>query len=134
MQQNDGPFKHHLDRYRYPHRYSGSDGGAHRQQALAILREWNERLQPQGWLLGSAPSLVDLALLPFVRQFRHSDPAAFDAEPGLQPLQRWLDQFLNSPELAAVLEPPWASRQRWHSPQWLWFCYQRISLASPARA
>ena len=118
--QNDGPFKHHLDRYRYPRRYGGSDGDAHRRQALAILREWNERLQPQGWLLGSAPSLVDLALLPFVRQFRHSDPAGFEAEPGLQPLQGWLDQFLSSPELAAVLEPPWAARQRWRSPQWLY--------------
>ena len=120
LQQNDGPFKHHLDRYRYPHRFGGSDGDAHRRQALAILREWNQRLQPQGWLLGSAPSLVDLALLPFVRQFRHSDPAGFEAEPGLQPLQRWLDQFLSSPELAAVLEPPWAARQRWRSPQWLY--------------
>ena len=26
LQQNDGPFKHHLDRYRYPHRYGGSEG------------------------------------------------------------------------------------------------------------
>ena len=85
LQQNDGPFKHHLDRYRYPHRFSDSDGDAHRRQALAILREWNERLQPQGWLLGSAPSLVDLALLPFVRQFRHSDPAGFEAEPACSP-------------------------------------------------
>ena len=55
-----------------------------------------------------------------MRQFRHSDPAGFEAEPGLQPLQGWLDQFLSSPELAAVLEPPWAARQRWRSPQWLY--------------
>ena len=120
LQQNDGPFKHHLDRYRYPHRHGGSDAAQHHQQALAILRQWNQRLQSQGWLLGAAPSLVDLALLPFVRQFRHSDPAGFDAEPNLQPLQHWLDQFLTSSELAAVLELPWAARQRWRSPGWLY--------------
>ena len=120
LQQNDGPFKHHLDRYRYPHRHGDSDSAEHRQEALAILRQWNERLQQQGWLLGSAPSLVDVALLPFVRQFRHSDPVGFDAEPNLQPLQNWLAQFLQSPALAAVLEPPWAERQRWRSPGWLY--------------
>ena len=120
LAQNDGAFKHHLDRYRYPHRYEGSNSAEHRQQALAILRQWNHRLQEQRWLLGSGPSMVDFALLPFVRQFRHSDPAGFEAEQDLQPLQRWVNEFLHSPELAIILEPPWAARQRWCSPGWLY--------------
>ena len=106
LQQNDGHFKHHLDRFRYPDRYGGADGAEHRQQALAILLQWNQRLQQQPWLLGPRASLVDMALLPFVRQFRHSDPEAFDAETGLEPLQRWLQRFLNSEALAQVLEWP----------------------------
>ena len=120
LEQNDGPFKHHLDRFRYPDRYGGNDGAEHRQQALAILRQWNQRLQHQPWLLGARASLVDMALLPFVRQFRHSAPEAFDAETGLEPLQRWLQRFLNSEALAQVLEWPWAARLRWLSPSWLY--------------
>ncbi len=119
--ENDGPFKHHLDRFKYAGRF-GAEGEqeSHRQAALAILRRWNQHLAPGGWLLGERPSLADMALLPFVRQFRLADPQRFDAEPRLQPLQAWLGRFLAGAELAAVLDPPWAARQAWWSPGWLY--------------
>lgn len=116
----DGPFKHHLDRCRYPERFGVADAAHHRAEALALLRGWNRLLQSGGWLLGCRPSLVDTALLPFVRQFRLGDPAGFDAEPQLEALQAWLQRFLASPELAAVMEPPWGLRQPWSSPRWLY--------------
>jgi glutathione S-transferase len=118
--ENDGPFKRHLDRFKYPERFPGEVAELHRQAALVILREWSARLLPGGWLLGERPSLADLALLPFVRQFRLADPEGFDAESGLAPLQIWLQRFLGSPELAAVLEEPWGPRRRWRSPRWLY--------------
>lgn len=121
--QNDGPFKQHLDRFKYPDR----DGQAglvgreeHRRRGLAILRQWNRELQPGGWLLGTRPSLADLALLPFVRQFRLADPEAFDAEAGLEALQAWLQRFLESAQLAVVMAPGWAPRSPWRSPGWLY--------------
>jgi glutathione S-transferase len=117
---NDGPFKHHLDRFRYPDRYPGEAFEAHRQAGLAILRSWSPRLEPGGWLLGPRPSLADWALWPFVRQFRLADPAGFDAEPALKPLHCWLSRFLESPELAAVMEQPWADRTAWRSPSRLY--------------
>jgi glutathione S-transferase len=120
---NDGPFKHHLDRFRYPERFgtAGPDQRSlHRRSALQLLRGWSRRLEQGGWLLGGRPSLADWALLPFARQFRLADPAGFDAEPGLAPLQAWLARFLAGPELAAVLEPPWAERSPWRSPSWLY--------------
>ena len=113
---NDGPFKHHLDRFKYPDRYPGEAFEAHRQAGLAILRSWSPRLEPGGWLLGDRPSLADWALLPFVRQFRLVDPAGFDAEPQIEALQAWLGRFLASPELAAALDQPWAARAPWRSP------------------
>jgi len=126
--ENDGPFKHHLDRYRYPDRYTernpdrypGETFFGHRLACLAILRRWNGQLAAGGWLLGDRPSLADWALLPFVRQFRLSDPQAFDAEPQLAALQTWLARFLGSEALAAVLETPWAERPPWRSPGWLY--------------
>ena len=122
---SDGPFKHHLDRFKYPDRFAGADDMAdlrlqHRQSALAILRGWNGRLAGGGWLLGERPSLADWALLPFVRQFRLADSGGFDAEPGLEPLQAWLARFLNGPELAAVMTTPWAERSPWRSPGWFY--------------
>ena len=99
----------------------------HRQGALVVLRDWNARLgapappeRGAGWLLGSGPALVDWALLPFVRQFRLADPAAFDAAGDLSALQAWLERFEQGPELAAVLAEPWGPRQPWRSPRWLY--------------
>jgi glutathione S-transferase len=121
--ENDGPFKHHLDHFKYAGRY-GREGLAeqqdHRERGLAILRDWNRRLQPGGWLLGDRRSLADIALLPFVRQFRLADPAGFDAEPDLAPLKTWLQRFLASKALLAVMQPPWAHRAPWRSPGWLY--------------
>jgi len=121
--ENDGPFKHHLDRFKYAGRY-GREGLAerqeHRERGLAILRGWYRRLQPGGWLLGDRPSLADIALLPFVRQFRLADPAGFDAQPDLAALQTWLQRFLASDALQAVLQGPWAPRAPWRSPGWLY--------------
>ncbi|MFM2157726.1 MAG: hypothetical protein RLZZ124_200 [Cyanobacteriota bacterium] len=83
-----------------------------------------------GWLQGDRPSLADIALLPFVRQFRLTDPEAFDAEPDLAALQAWLQRFLASPALAAVMEGAWGPRQRWRSPRWLY----HLALAEEWRA
>ena len=148
--ENDGAFKHHLDRFKYPDRYQGETVADHRLAALAILRRWNARLAGHGddaaqavsqrgaasipacggWLLGDRPCLADIALLPFVRQFRLADPAAFDLEPDLGALQIWLQRFLASPELAAVMEPPWGLRHSWRSPRWLF----HLALADEWRA
>jgi glutathione S-transferase len=128
--ENDGPFKHHLDRFRYASRYPGVDPGHHRAEALVILRRWSECLAPGGWLLGDHPSLADWALLPFVRQFRLADPAGFDAQAHLAPLQGWLRRFLEGPQLARVMEEDWAPRQDWRSPGWLY----HLALAEEWRA
>lgn len=124
LAENDGPFKRHLDRFRYPDRHPGESGGEareeHRRACLAILEAWNGRLERGGWLLGERPCLADAALLPFVRQFRLTDPAGFDAEPGLAALRLWLHRFLASPELAAVMEEPWGLRRSWRTARWIY--------------
>ena len=106
---NDRQLKHHIDRYKYGHRHPGSDPLQHREEALKILREWNGLLEAGGWLLGERPSMADIAVLPFVRQFRLADPGWFDDLEDLAPLQAWLGRFLARPELAVVMAPfsPW---------------------------
>ena len=124
--ENDGPFKHHLDRFKYASRFPGADPVLHRDAALTILRRWNGRLAPSSqagervWLLGERSCLADWALLPFVRQFRLADPAGFDAAVGIGALQAWLARFEAGGELAAVMAPPMAPRHPWRSPSWLY--------------
>ena len=127
--QNDGPFKHPLDRFKYPDRSPGVDGELHRAAAEAILRDWDNQLA-KGWLLGDQPSWLDWAVLPFVRQWRLADPDRFDQHGGLEHLRRWLQHFLEGAELAAVMAPPWAQRQAWRSPQRIY----HLALAEDWRA
>ena len=106
---NDGPFKHHLDRYKYPDRH-GSDPLAHRAQGLAMLVDLDARLVGQPYLCGQTRSLTDAAILPFVRQFAAVDRRWFDAQP-FPALHRWLTEGLASPLFAEIMVqwPQWRS-------------------------
>ena len=121
IEENDGPFKHHLDRHRYPQRFGAAVPlGEHRRELLAILRHWNASLESGGWLLGGQSSLADWALLPFVRQFALTEPSGWAAQAGLEALQGWLDRFIASEELSTVMAPPWGPRRCWRSPRWIY--------------
>jgi glutathione S-transferase len=96
--ENDGGFKKSLDRYKYPNRYPEESGGGaqkfaytHRTDGARWLSELNRRLEA-GWLCGPAASLADMAILPFVRQFAHTDAAWFALQPWPR-LQAWLARF-----------------------------------------
>jgi glutathione S-transferase len=107
MAVNDGPFKHHLDRTKYPHR-TGSDPRAHRAACMTLLGDLEHRLATQANLCGERRSLTDVAIMPFVRQFAETDRLWFDAQP-LPGVQRWLAWHCGSPILAAAMvrHPPW---------------------------
>ena len=103
----DGAFKHHLDRYKYHTRY-GTDPLAHRDAALEILAELDQRLSNQKNLCGEARTLADIATFPFIRQFANHDRAWFDAQP-LPYLIAWLQRHLTSDLFAAIMVkfPAW---------------------------
>lgn len=105
---NDGPFKHDLDRYKYPDRH-GSDSLAHRESALAFLGDLDARLAADGQLCGARRGLADAAIFPFVRQFAAVDRDWFASLP-FPHMQRWLAGHLESPLFAAIMkkERPWA--------------------------
>lgn len=112
---NDGPFKHHLDRYKYPTRYPDEAGGDedtfrfdHRSGGLAILNDLNSRLASRANLCGDTRTLADIALFPFIRQFANTDRDWFD-EQGLPHLQEWLETHLVSELFLCVMSKfaPW---------------------------
>lgn len=99
---NDGAFKHHLDRAKYPGRYDEDLVTDHRAAALALLAPLEARLGNAPYLCGATRSLTDIALLPFIRQFAAIDPAWFAAQP-LPHLQDWLARLLDAPLFASVM-------------------------------
>ena len=109
--QNDGAFKHHLDRFKYTERYPGESRDEHRDAGLCILAGWSQRLKEHAWLLGAAISLADAALWPFVRQWRLADPEGFEADGQLAPLREWLNRFLDDPSFERLMQraDPWSS-------------------------
>lgn len=98
---NDGPFKHHLDRYKYPNRYP-ADEVDHRAAAVALLEVLEARLAGQAFLCGEQRTLADAAIMPFVRQFAAVDAEWFAGLP-LPGVRRWLDGWLGSQLFAAVM-------------------------------
>lgn len=104
---NDGPFKHHLDRYKYATRYD-SDQIAHRTAAADMLTALDARLDSQANLLGDNRSFADIALFPFIRQFAATDRAWFVTQPW-PALRRWLDSHLESALFRSVMMrlKPW---------------------------
>lgn len=98
----DGPFKIHLDRYKYDTRYADADKTTERAAAARFLMTLEGRLRETAYLFGSRPCLADFAILPFVRQFANADRAWFDGEPW-PILKAWLERFETGPEFTAIM-------------------------------
>lgn len=107
IEANDGPFKHHLDRYKYPERH-GSNPLDHRAAAADLLQGLEKRLSTEPHLGGAVRGLTDAAIMPFVRQFAATDGDWFDAQPW-PALHAWLADYLAAPAFAEAMVrlPPW---------------------------
>ena len=79
--ENDQVFKVHLNRYKYAERYPEAPMEHYRAQGEAFLARLDSLLQQRRYLLAAHPSLADMALLPFVRQFAHVDREWFAQTP-----------------------------------------------------
>ncbi len=100
----DGPFKHHLDRYKYPDRFEGVMDRAQPRDAAVelLLQPLDAQLQQAGQLGGPAPCAADIAIFPFVRQFAAVEPAWFGQLP-LPALKAWLAGWLRHPLFDAAM-------------------------------
>ena len=104
--ENDGPFKHHLDRYKYAPRYD-CDPLPHRAAALAIVQRWDARLSTHGQFCGPSRTMADMAIMPFVRQFAATDRDWFAAQP-IGHVHQWLSAHEASPLFTGIMAKPTA--------------------------
>ncbi|QJP96017.1 glutathione S-transferase [Pseudomonas fluorescens] len=103
IEANDQVFKVHLNRYKYAERYPEQPMEVYRAEGALFLQKLDELLEGRDYLLAGHPSLADIALLPFVRQFAHVDRDWFATTP-YERLQAWLQRFLESDLFTAIMK------------------------------
>ncbi|MDR7286210.1 glutathione S-transferase [Pseudomonas corrugata] len=103
IESNDQTFKVHLNRYKYAERYPEQPMEFYRAEGEVFLRQLEELLEGRDYLLAAHPSLADIALMPFVRQFAHVDREWFAQTPYVR-LQDWLQRFLESDLFTGVMQ------------------------------
>ncbi|NNE56469.1 MAG: glutathione S-transferase [Hellea sp.] len=113
IKDNDEPFKHHLDRYKYASRYDpeakrGDVDQAHRLEAEEFISRYETRLAQAPYLLGQKQSIADIAIFPFMRQFANTDLEWWDQAPYPE-TRAWLTRHLESDLFKSIMvkHPLW---------------------------
>jgi glutathione S-transferase len=75
----DSKFKYHLDRYKYSSRYD-VDPKDHQEECKIILKNLDKKINPSPWIFGKEVSLLDISILPFIRQCKITNPNWFFAQ------------------------------------------------------
>ncbi|KVX01681.1 glutathione S-transferase [Shewanella frigidimarina] len=104
----DNEFKGHLEKYRCSKRYHEPSLIEDRQQCERYLADLESRLCQYSYLMSDQPSLTDLALMPFIRQFARVERQWYLQSP-YPKLRQWLNDYLQSRMFSKVMvqNPMW---------------------------
>ena len=107
----DNDFKFALDRYKYPNRYDDIDPLKYRDICENILVSINNKINEYNYIYGKHLSFIDMAVLPFIRQFRIANPVWFDNEMSQIKIKFWLENFLSLTTFKNVMikYPEWVN-------------------------
>lgn len=103
ISENDNPFKRALDAYKYPERYPNKTQIQHRADGEVFLQKLENLLQDNLYLFSATPSLADIAIFPFVRQFTAVEASWFEIEP-YPNLRIWLRTLVESELFFSIME------------------------------
>ncbi len=108
VEQNDGPFKEFLDRYKYHVRFPESSREEYRSKCEQFLTVLESRLADQKYLMSDDITYADIAIFPFLRQFANSDRNWFDQAPYPR-IQQWLKGLTTSKRFLRIMRknPIW---------------------------
>ncbi|MCE7576920.1 glutathione S-transferase [Aliivibrio fischeri] len=108
VRENDDIFKSWLDKYKYADRYPEYSEIYYREQGELFLNKLEQRLTTSPMLFSKQYSFVDLAILPFIRQFAFVDIHWF-RQSKYKNLQRWLFEFIESELFNSIMNkyPTW---------------------------
>jgi glutathione S-transferase len=95
INENDEQFMPLLEQYKRARRYQSNDEEHCRQLCEPFIQSLEYRLSQHEFLMGATPSLLDYALLPFIRQFSRVNRFVYLQGPYIH-LQLWLNSHLQS--------------------------------------
>ena len=102
IKNNDTEFKYWLDRYKYHIRYIENSYEKYQKEVEAFLIKYNLILQENCFLMGKKLSLVDIALMPFIRQAAHVNIGWFAQN--FPALSEWLEKLKVSPLFLSIMK------------------------------
>lgn len=104
----DNTFKHWLDRYKYAVRFPERSEQWYRKQGELFLDQLEQLMTHHSYLRGNSLSAVDVAVMPFVKQFAAVDPIWWRQAP-YPATRKWLDGLLTSNLFTTVMAkyPVW---------------------------
>ena len=98
---NDKEFKYWLDRYKYHIRYKENSFEKYQNNIKRFFNQYNLILERQSFFLGNKISLVDIALMPFIRQAAHVELIWFSDN--FPALSIWLEKLKTYPLFLSVM-------------------------------
>ena len=99
----DNTFKHWLDRYKYAVRFPEHSEQWYREQGELFLDQLEHLLTHHRYLRSDSLSAVDIAVMPFVRQFAGVDTNWWSERPYPR-VATWLEQLLESNLFKSVMK------------------------------
>lgn len=105
---NDYEFKPWLDKYKYADRFPEHNEEYYREQAEDFLMRLESRLSVQPFLFAKQPTLADMAIFPFIRQFAAVDNKWFE-KCAYANVRLWLSTLINAPLFTECMHkyPTW---------------------------
>lgn len=105
--ENDGPFKFHLDRYKYKSRYDetakrGDVDLKHRALAMAIIANYETALNASDGINGKT-GFADMAIFPFIRQFAATQPDWWAVQTQAPNVRAWLSAHISSDQFTQIM-------------------------------
>ena len=98
----DNEFKSCLNAYKCAKRYHENSLVNCRQACEVYIQDLENRLTQHDFLMSSKPSLADIAILPFIRQFARVERQWYLQSP-YPKLRAWLNHYLQSPIFTKVM-------------------------------
>jgi len=102
IEENDNEFKYWLDRYKYFDRFPDKTRDYYRSQCSVFLTKLNQLLDNNKYLLTNRLIFVDVAIVPFIRQFANVDEDWF--QENYAKLSNWLNNIMESKLFVSVMD------------------------------
>jgi glutathione S-transferase len=108
----DDGFKSCLEKYKSAKRYHEDSKEQYRDECEIFIAELDQCLKTNQYIMGDNPSLVDYAILPFIRQFARVESKWYRQTP-YPSVQQWLKTQLQSKVFSKTMKkyPLWLENQ-----------------------